>query len=79
MKSADCGRGSFRKQRTVDLCQAVCVKRYMEPSLASERRMPCLWCCLFQKLIKVWMCKYIQGCASVFTAQGSSVLYSKAG
>lgn len=38
-----------------------------------------LWSCLFQKLIKVWMCKYTQGCVSVFTAQGSSVLYSKAG
>lgn len=44
-----------------------------------------LWSCLFQWLIKVWMCVYAQkGCASVFTAQhstaqGSSVLYSEAG
>lgn len=38
-----------------------------------------LWSCLFQGLIKVWMCVYAQGCVSVFAAQGSSVLYSEAG
>lgn len=38
-----------------------------------------LWSCLFQWLIKVWMCKYTQGCVSVFTAHGSTVLYSEAG
>lgn len=34
-----------------------------------------LWSCLFQWLIKVWMCKYTQGCVSVFTAQHRPPLY----
>lgn len=34
-----------------------------------------LWSCLFQWLIKVWMCVYAQGCVSVFTAQHRAPLY----
>lgn len=73
---------SINKKTTVILCAAVCVKRHMKPSPASERRLllfPPLLLSLSMAYKSVDVCVCGHGCVSVFTTQGSSVLYSEAG